>query len=211
MAGSYGGQEAWWNKPAAEQPAQAAPTATPSPETRQPEAAVIERIVQQQMVTQAQEYQKWADERRNQYTAATTKFMADPALAAYYPIAEKYFLQMDTETGQKMPVGQLFDMTIRHVRSLKDMGVQAPKKAQGGFASGGQGWDSSTPQLDGNPQQGRFRSLDPEQVLKQKEDYLKQRRLDFELRKDRSTPQDQLIDQVVGRATQSMLDLHAAG
>jgi hypothetical protein len=151
-------------------------------------------VVQREIVNSAQQYDRWAAQRKGEYEAATKKFLDNKDLAPFYPVAEAYFTQLNLKSGQQIPVAQLFDMTVEHIETLRRTGIQPPRRqevARGGFSPGGQPWD--VPDVDGNPRQaGGIRNQDPEEVLARKREYLADRRRDFEMRRDRSTPLEEI-------------------
>lgn len=191
-------QDAWWNRPttpAQTEPAAATPAAQPSPQKQEDPHAEFRRIAREEHVTATQQYQAYAEQRRTDYAKATEAFLKNPDLAPYFEMAKDHFTMLDNATQGQTPVAQLFDLTVRQMESYRSKGLLPPKKSmpRGGFINPSQNYD--IPDLDGNfTNQPKFRSENAEEKLARNHDYILRRRVDLELRKDRSTPEDEIIN-----------------
>lgn len=203
MAGAYN-QDAWWNRSVEPQQQEQQPPAQ-AQQQDDPEER-YRRIAREEHINAAQEYARYAEQRKNEYATATQKFLSDPELAPYWELAKDHFTNLDNATQGQTPVAQLFDLTVRQMHSYKQKGLLPPRQkvARGGFANPSQNYD--VPNVDGNfTDRPSFKSENAEEKLARNHDYILKRRVDLELRKDRSTPADEIINNRVASLSRNTL------
>jgi len=184
----------WWNRTPDEvrNPPQQQQQRTEESVTEPDPVSAIRQISREEHVRANQEYSEWARKRQEEYSGATAKFASDKDRAPYYEIAQKFFLQLDRESGQQLPVARLYDMTVAHVDSLRQMGVKPPAqpKPAGAMHTNSQPYD--IPLHEQAPSNGNlpFRRLSEEEIRRNNEDYLFERQMDLDRRKFRGADDD---------------------
>ena len=215
MDSLYGGDTQWWQKPAAQggggqQPpapaADAAPPADPAPPTETQGVQQARQFVRAELDAAAREYGQRAQQRKAEYQAAERKFVENKELEPWLGVARGIFTQLDHETGQQAPVASLLDATIRQVAIIRASGAQPPKKPTGGFGGTGQSYPIQDEYDVSQTTQQRLRREDPEAKAEAHRKYMLERRLDLELRRDRTTSADEIIRSRVAQAAGSLLD-----
>jgi hypothetical protein len=178
-------QAAWWNQPLG------SPTAPPTTSQNEQQAPPPRSLTADDVIRlqdqRTNDYVRAASVRKGEYEAASAKFQSDKELAPYFGAALSYFTEQEGITPQAS-VQELFDRTVRHVRTLKGMGLQPPPQQQrrGQFLN--HTGDSYLPSSDlyeqGEQRRNGFSQENPQDKMQRNQKYLLERKMALDIMKN---------------------------